>query len=142
MATERPLVGSSMRSGAMVAGAAPTHNGDRRTATACSCSIGVTVTCSCNPALQLLRQVPSIWTIPSNPSSDSSARPTPIVPPVIFSTSPARAPMRSMSAGASRAIAWPMSSTRASATRSVRVAVGEDWAISFKLKLSPIKTLC
>src|ERR1035441_1556347 len=34
-----------------------------------------------------------IWIMPSRPSSEGSARPTPDVPPVIFSTSPARAPM-------------------------------------------------
>ncbi len=36
--TGTPTKSSSMRSGAIVAGAAPTHNGDKRTATACSCS--------------------------------------------------------------------------------------------------------
>src|ERR1700685_3285707 len=68
--------------------------------------------------------------MPSNPSSESSARPTPVMPPVIFRTSPACAPMRSRSAGASRAIAWPTSSTRASATRRVSVPVIDEWAVS------------
>ena len=128
--TGTPTKSSNMRSGAIVAGAAPTHNGDKRTATACSCSIGVTVTCSCNPALQLLRHVPSIWIMPSNPSSESSARPTATVPPLIFNTSPACAPICCKSAGDSRAIACPMSSTRASATRSVSVLTEDDLEIS------------
>src|ERR1700735_1650387 len=77
--------------------------------------------------------------MPSKASAERSARPTAWVPPVLLRTSPARAPMRCKSAGASRAMAWPMSSTRASATRSERVAVGEDWVISFKLKFSRSK---
>src|SRR5580704_961747 len=59
--------------------------------------------------------------MPSCDSSEISARPTATVPPVIFRTSPGFAPIRNKSAGASRAIAWPTSSTRASETRSVTV---------------------
>jgi hypothetical protein len=49
-----------MRSGAMIAGAAPTHCGVTRTATANECSTVVTETGSCSPAPQLLLSVPSI----------------------------------------------------------------------------------
>src|SRR5690349_18640446 len=69
---------------------------------------------------------PSRW--PSWTASDTSARATATVRPLIFRTSPARAPIRSRSAGARRAIACAMSSTRASATRSVTVAATDDVA--------------
>jgi hypothetical protein len=105
----------------MIAGAAPAHSGVNLTATACAVSTGTTDTCSCRPAPQLLRVVPSIWMRPSCLSSESSARATAAVLPVIFNTSPGRAPMRMRSAGASRATACPMSSTRASATRKVAI---------------------
>ena len=103
--TGTPCKSPSMRSGAMIAGAAPAHNGEKRTDTAWADSMGATVTCSCSPAPQLLRAVPSIWIRPSCPSSEISARVTAIVLPVIFRMSPGRAPMRARSAGARRAMA-------------------------------------
>ena len=92
--TGTPSRSSSIRSGAMVAGAALpiTATSERRRPAACS--IGVTVTCSCNPALQLLRQVPSIWIMPSWLRQKARRGPRPRAPPVIFNTSPGRAPMR------------------------------------------------
>ena len=44
-----------MRSGAMIAGAAPAHSGVNRTATACADSTGATVHLLLSPAPQLLR---------------------------------------------------------------------------------------
>ena len=135
--TGTPSKSSSIRSGAMIAGAAPTHKGAKRTETAWACSTGATVTCSCNPAPQLLRVVPSIWITPCWLSSARAARTTETVAPVIFNTSPARAPMRVRSAGARRAIAWPISSTRASATRSATVVARGDVTISFMTAAQP-----
>src|SRR5215472_241415 len=60
--------------------------------------------------------------VPSRASSATSARPTATELAVILRTSPGCARKRCRSAAASRAIAWPTSSTRASATRSVKVA--------------------
>src|SRR3984885_15449382 len=68
--------------------------------------------------------------MPSWPFSESSARPTAIALPVILTTSPARAPIRCRSIGASLATARPISSTRASATRSLSAAAQADGVIS------------
>ena len=92
------------------------------TLTAVPCSTRVIETGSWSPPPQLLRTVPSICTMSCSPVSSRAARATATMRPVIWSTSPGRAPMRTMSAGDRRAIARPMSSTRASATRRVTLA--------------------
>ena len=85
-----------MRSGAMIAGAAPAHSGDeadghrlrvldRASPTPCSCKPGAAV--AADGAVDLDHAL-----VPVAPSS--SARATATVPPVIFRTSPGRAPMR------------------------------------------------
>src|SRR5579871_4768280 len=129
--TGTPVRSSTILSGAIIAGAAPTHIGESRTATACECSTGATVTCSWRPTPQLLRAVPSICRNPSRVSSETSTRATQEVPPVTLITSPACTPMRFRSAGARRAMARPTSSTRASATRKASVVTGALEVVSF-----------
>jgi len=88
-----PTRSSSIRSGAMVAGAAPTHTGDNRTAPP-AVSIGATITGSCSPRCRLLRHVRPSGSCLRARRQKARRCATPIVPPVIFSTPPARAPMR------------------------------------------------
>src|SRR3989442_13041700 len=81
---------------------------------------------------------------PSCAASETSARATADVRPVIFRMSPGRAPIRSRSAGESRAIACAMSSTRASATRRVMLAAADEIAgsVIFLMWRGPTPATC
>jgi len=109
----------------MTAGAAPTHKGENRTATPGRIRLS-----DRHLLLQARAAITAACAIDLDHAFEASSETLRVqrrwCRPVIFSTSPGRAPTRFRSLGRGGAIACPMSSTRASATRSVSVVATDD----------------